>query len=126
MEFKKNIIAYHKPFQVSCDGKCELSKGCKDTYEGGEGYFKITSKEDFPTKWCFRQCDRLIRVEEDNWNWNDSDSENIPEQKNAEILKSKILEDCKNIKDMRGGCDVATGIIYQSEIQKILDRRFGF
>lgn len=57
MNLKKEVKFFGQKVIMSCDGKCELSKGDKNTYEGGYG-FDPAGYEVFPTKWCARQCDR--------------------------------------------------------------------
>lgn len=50
------ITAYHEQIIVTCDYRCDLSKGDKESWEGGVGFEMHPAQ---PTKWCFRQCDRL-------------------------------------------------------------------
>lgn len=52
----KIISSYGEKKEIYCDGKCNLSKGCLKSFEGGD------SKPSIPfayNKWCYRQCDRL-------------------------------------------------------------------
>lgn len=50
------IAAFGEPLVVSCDQKCELSKGDISTIEGSHS--KPENREF--NKWCYRQCDRYI------------------------------------------------------------------
>lgn len=84
---KAGIIYFGKMTEVECDGKCNKAWGInshprdehdnmiddslldnapKDpgTYEGSHGKPKTT--EEFPNKWCVRECERCSFVGDEN------------------------------------------------------------
>jgi len=60
--FEKIIIFCNLTAKVNCDGKCKLAKGIGNGTDG-----KPETPDNFPEKWCVRECDRCNLSEPGKW-----------------------------------------------------------